>query len=256
MDVLFTVKQVQDLLKIDRLTVYRMLKDGRLTGVKVGHQWRFSRDEIDSMLSAAHPSTHQAATPNGKTPLPDPTQVLPLHCLQLIQDVFSDVAQVGAVTTSPAGEPLTEFSNPCRFCKLIMSSPQGKAACMASWRKLSEQGDAPPEFVTCHAGLQYARGRIAVNGQLAAMIITGQFYASPPNPAEAEERIERLAEKYGLDPKELARAAADITVLDGRKQEQMPNWLESVARTFEHIGHERAELMGRLRTIAAMSTFD
>src|SRR5947209_1519359 len=56
MSELLTVKEVQELLKVDRITVYRMLKDGRLTGVKIGHQWRFSRQEIDSLLSGApHP---------------------------------------------------------------------------------------------------------------------------------------------------------------------------------------------------------
>ena len=43
---LFTVKQVQDLLKVDRITVYRMLQDGRLKGIKVGHQWRFNQSEV------------------------------------------------------------------------------------------------------------------------------------------------------------------------------------------------------------------
>ena len=43
-----TTKQLQDLLKIDRTTIYRMLGDGRLAGVKVGNQWRFPKEEIDA----------------------------------------------------------------------------------------------------------------------------------------------------------------------------------------------------------------
>ncbi|MGB9754636.1 helix-turn-helix domain-containing protein [Roseiflexus castenholzii] len=43
MNDLLTTREVQDLLKLDRTTVYRMLKEGRLTGVKVGQQWRFHR---------------------------------------------------------------------------------------------------------------------------------------------------------------------------------------------------------------------
>ena len=35
-----TTKQVQDLFKVDRITIYRMLQDGRLKGVKIGNQWR------------------------------------------------------------------------------------------------------------------------------------------------------------------------------------------------------------------------
>src|SRR5690349_4601196 len=112
---LLTVKEVQDLLKVDRITVYRMLKDGRLAGIKIGHQWRFSRRDVDSLLSGERAS-------EGETIANPPTDVLPLHCVQLIQNVFAEVAMVGSVTTGPDGEPLTSFSNSCTFCNLVLAS--------------------------------------------------------------------------------------------------------------------------------------
>jgi excisionase family DNA binding protein len=36
-----TTRQVQNILQVDRITIYRMLQDGRLKGVKIGQQWRF-----------------------------------------------------------------------------------------------------------------------------------------------------------------------------------------------------------------------
>ena len=51
---LYTVKQVQDLLKVDRITVYRMLQDGRLKGIKIGHQWRFNASELEHLLGWRH----------------------------------------------------------------------------------------------------------------------------------------------------------------------------------------------------------
>src|SRR5437868_3489636 len=113
MSELLTVKEVRDLLKIDRITVYRMLKDVRLTGTKIGHQWRFPQQEIDSLLSGG-PSSHKEMGPVATQ------QALPIHCLQMIQNVFAEIAGVAAITIGPEGEPLTEFSNPCTFCKLIL----------------------------------------------------------------------------------------------------------------------------------------
>ncbi len=49
MNELLTTKQIQDLLQVDRITVYRMLNDGRLKGVKIGNQWRFPQSEIDRL---------------------------------------------------------------------------------------------------------------------------------------------------------------------------------------------------------------
>jgi ligand-binding sensor protein len=120
---------------------------------------------------------------------------------------------------------------------------------------LAEQADHAPRFATCHAGLQYARARIELNGKLEAMLISGQFYAEAPSPDEEGARIQHLAERYGLDPETLAEAAPEIPVLDELKRARLGAWLHSVAHTFEEIGYERAELMGRLQRIAEMSTF-
>ena len=50
-DSLLTARQLQDLLQVDRITIYRMLKDGRLEGFKVGGQWRFSRQTVQRWLN-------------------------------------------------------------------------------------------------------------------------------------------------------------------------------------------------------------
>ncbi|MEA3337542.1 MAG: PocR ligand-binding domain-containing protein [Chloroflexota bacterium] len=242
---LLTAKQVQDLLLVDRTTIYRMLKDGRLNGTKIGHQWRFDRQEVQAFLSGGHSLPTESVLSE---------DVLPFQCVQATQDVFAEVAQVGSVTTDPQGQPLTEISNTCSFCRLILSSDSGRRACQESWRRLAQQSEQRPAFVNCHAGLQYARARIELDsGQLTAMLIAGQFYARPPDPAEETARVQRLAQTHELDGQVLTAAASKLPVLDQRMRNQIGRWLEKVAHTFEDIGRERAELMGRLRTIAEMS---
>ena len=248
MDDFLTAREVQDVLKVDRTTIYRMLKDGRLAGVKVGQQWRFSKGEVEALLSGKEQDDDSLPT--------SLTTVLPLHCIQAMQNVFAEVAQVGSVTTAPDGEPLTKISNSCRFCNLILASQSGRRACMASWQKLAEQPERHPQFVTCHAGLQYACARIEVGKAANPMLIAGQFYLAPPDPDEQAARIRQLAALHGLNQQALANAAAELLVLDERKQAQIGKWLETVARTFEQIARERGELMGRLRRIAALSALE
>ena len=248
MSELLTAKQVQDMLQIDRTTIYRMLKDGRLNGVKVGQQWRFPREDVDAMLLGSGPQAGGSAD--------SPTTVLPIGCLQPVQDVFADMAEVGAVTTAPDGQPLTKISNSCDFCALILASEFGRRACIDSWQKVANDTDPRPHFTSCHAGLQYARARIEVNGTLVAVLIAGQFYATAPDPIEQDQRIRQLADKYGIDATELAGAARRLPVLDERTRARIADWLERVSHTFEHVGHERAALLSRLSRIAAMSTLD
>lgn len=249
MEALFSAKQVQELLNVDRTTIYRMLKDGRLTGVKVGQHWRFSSREVNDLLSSGVPRVVD-------TELPLPANVLPLHCMQPVQDVFAEIAEVGSVTTDQEGNPLTRLSNSCDFCKLILGSDEGRQSCIASWRMLAEQKDSAPEFTSCHASLQYARARIEVGGELIAILVAGQFYTQSPNAEEETERLRALSQKYHIDENLLVQASRQIPVLDDRKIPQIRGWLERVARTFEQISSERADLMSRLRQIAEMSVIN
>jgi len=245
MDTLLTTRQLQDYLKVDRTTIYRMLKDGRLPGIRVGNQWRFSRESVASLISGIEPEEETSDS--------QPPSSLPLDCIQPIQDVFADIAQVGSLTTAPDGTPLTNMSNTCRFCSQILASESGRRACIQSWRKLTSQSETRPHFVECHAGLMYARARIEMGGKLEAMAIAGQFYVDRPTEEQQEERIQRLATLHQLDENALRESAREIPVIDHRMESLIGSWLQKIAHTFEHFGRERIDLIGRLRKIAAMT---
>ena len=246
---LLTARQVQDLLKVDRTTIYRMLNDGRLTGVKVGNQWRFSAQDVNDLIAGTQAATAFSGSIEASA------KILPIKCMQPVQDVFAELAEIGSVTTDQHGTPLTQISNSCDFCNLILSSETGRKACQRSWQELAKQEKIAPEFTACHAGLQYARARIMAQRETIALLISGQFYAEPPDAAEQAARIEALAQAYDLDPRMLAMAAQNIRVLDKRLVTQITHWLSRVAKTFEQISIERADMLSRLRQIAEMSDF-
>jgi excisionase family DNA binding protein len=62
---MLTAKDIQDMLQVDRSTIYRMAENGRIPAVKVGKQWRFSSEAIDTWLN------EQSASP--VLPQPQPT---------------------------------------------------------------------------------------------------------------------------------------------------------------------------------------
>lgn len=251
MEELLTTKQVLDILQVDRTTIYRMLKDGRLSGVKVGQQWRFPQSEVETLLSGTPSLPVESTTPSQRTITRD---ALPISCLQSVQDVSAETMEVGAITTDLDGQPLTEISNSSHFCNVIRSTKSGNQACINSWRKLARQHDSAPRFVTCHAGCHYARASIELDDTPYAMLVTGQFYIMAPDPDEVKQRVSKLAQLHGLDEAELARAAAELPVLSTKKQEKITRWLEKLAETFSLISRERADMLDRLRRIASMSS--
>jgi excisionase family DNA binding protein len=51
-DVILTIREVADLLKIGEKTAYTMAQRHQLPGFKVGGQWRFRRADIDKWIEA------------------------------------------------------------------------------------------------------------------------------------------------------------------------------------------------------------
>lgn len=46
-DQIFTIKELSEHLRVHPTTIYRLLRQGRLPGFRVGSNWRFSRDAIE-----------------------------------------------------------------------------------------------------------------------------------------------------------------------------------------------------------------
>ncbi len=195
MEDLLTTQQVLDLLQINRITVYRMLQDGRIKGVKIGQQWRFPRREVERLLRTEQIQA-EAAQPGAPASFPT-------HCIQTLQELFSGVSEIGARVVDGEGKPLTQVSHACRFCELLGSSPSGQRACQASWQELAGQPDLPGRIFTCHAGLNYTCARLHSGGQVLGWFLVGQFTLQEPDPAEQLPRLKKLAAQHGLDLAEL-----------------------------------------------------
>lgn len=239
---MLTAKEVEKLLNVDRTTIYRMLKDGRLRGVKVGQQWRFSAEHVEGIVS-------------GQPVEDEPSEkelfdALPTHCMQPIQDVFAEIANVGSIITDESGNPLTRVSNSCDFCKLILGSTEGREQCLLSWKKMIETDQEKPTFAQCHAGLQYVTAPIEVGGEFVASLFAGQFYLDRPMPDEEQKRIHEFAVKYKISPALLSQAAKDIPFLRLHRKHELEQWLQRIADTFGEISKERASLLGRLKQLS------
>lgn len=255
MDELLTTRQLQDFLQVDRITIYRMLKDGRLEGFKVGGQWRFPRQAIERWLQERQADLDVPATPPVAADLKPSPEALPLSCIQAIQDIFAEALAVGTVTTALDGSPLTPVAHSCEFCDLILGTEAGLQRCRDSWQTTISQHGAAPKPATCHAGLRYFCGQIEVQGEFVAATYAGQFLDAPPAGDEWTARIAELSTATGLDEQNLRRALARVAVLDAPREQQVSRLLHRVTTIFAEIGEERLNLLGRLRRIAEITGY-
>jgi excisionase family DNA binding protein len=245
MEELLTTRQVLELLKVDRITIYRMLQDGRLKGVKIGQQWRFPVSEVKRLLGGKVPTLEEIQ--------PEPNPNFPTHCVQAIQDLFSEVGQISAIAIDLQGEPLTQLSRPSAYYQALTQSPSGREAYRETWRGFAQQCGSGSKYFTCHAGLQYAGAPIVDEDKPIGWFLVGQFYWQVPDPHEEAERIRRLASTYQLNRDELQLAARDIRVIEPDLHAQVEIWPFTAAKTVESILHERIAFMDRLKQIANLT---
>jgi excisionase family DNA binding protein len=254
MDALLTTRQLQDLLQVDRITIYRMLNDGRLQGFKVGGQWRFSRQTIERWLEERRGGAQELEPTQPADDVRPSADALPLSCVQTVQDVFAEALAVGMVTTTVDGIPVTPVSNCCEFCDLILHTGAGRQRCVDSWRAAAAEPAVASPLVTCHAGLLYAQGRIEVRGQFVAVVDAGQFLDRVPEGDGWPARIRELAAATGLEAARLQDALKQVPVLSADRQRQVAYLLSRVAAALCEIGEERLGLLSRLQRIAEITT--
>jgi len=249
-DDLITTRELQALLHVDRITIYRMLADGRLAGFKVGGQWRFSRRQIESWLEEQQSLSSTAAVPASLS-----SHSLPLSCVQAIQSVCAEALDIAAVTTDPQGTPLTEISGSCAFCNLILGTEEGRARCAASWR-LPNGGRRSPTVAlrTCHAGLLCTGVPVRVGEQWVATLAACQFVAQPAGGRAAwQPDLTALAAGLGLDERNLRAALPGVRLLNHDQIERIERLVERVAGTVCEMGQERARMLERLQHIAQLT---
>lgn len=61
MEAPMTVRELSEYLKLDRMTIYKMLKEEQIPASHIGHQWRFIREDIDAWIRSKSVGPNPAA---------------------------------------------------------------------------------------------------------------------------------------------------------------------------------------------------
>src|SRR3954462_11144442 len=65
-----TNEEVLEYRQVNLRTVYRVIKAGKITALRVGRQWRFRKRDIDAWLDSQRPRGTRAASPSAPTAAP------------------------------------------------------------------------------------------------------------------------------------------------------------------------------------------
>ena len=256
-DKLLTTRELEERLQLDRVTIYRMVKDGELPALRVGGQWRFSSDAIDSWLKASSGAPSTRVVPTEEAPDLGSLQLddlIDIATLQTIQNQFAQLVGVAAFITDLEGQPFAPCSRCSRFCQIIHSRPEGMAACQASWRSIADLDEEGAAIHVCHAGIQYASAAVTVGQQRLGLVTAGQFFTEPPDPEAFRQRALATGERLGISGAALAEAMDTINLVSQDQAMQITNLLQTIANAISSIGYQGYQARQTLARIAELTT--
>lgn len=247
---LLTTKQVQELFKVDRSTIYRMAEDGRLPAVKVGRQWRFPQDHVESLLGQpGDTSPTVVAQPDSAAVALE--AVLPADTAQAVADLAADLFGVMAVVTDMKGRALTTVSNPCGYFTSVFNAVYTPDRCSEGWRRLGEEIDLEPHFLPSHLGFLCARSFIRIGSNLAGMVIVGGVAPEVWPPSNAE--IAAVAVETGTPIDVIHDNIKEVYWIDIPHQDWIVRNLSRVSDLISHLADGNGRLVQKLEAIAALA---
>lgn len=156
--------------------------------------------------------------------------------LQRIQDAFSMMTGMAALTTDENGIPVTEGSGFTDYCmKYTRCSPLGKKLCEQCDKFGAEQTMALGKAATyyCHSGLIDFAAPIIANGKRVGCFIGGQVLTTPPQ----EDKVRETAEELGIDPDLFWESAKKVTIHSKVEIDRAASFLQVISGVLSDIAY-------------------
>ncbi len=169
------------------------------------------------------------------------TELIDVDILQRIQDAFSDITGMAALTTDADGNPVTEGSNFTDFCtRYTRSSKLGKVRCEAcdkNGAKMTLESGKPCTYY-CHAGLIDFAAPIMANDVMVGSFIGGQILPCKPD----LEKFEKIAEELDINPEEYKAAVNRVRITDKKTIDKAAQSLTTIANVLSDIAYKSHSL--------------
>jgi len=249
---LLTAKELQEILQVDRSTIYRMAESGRLPAVKVGRQWRFPSEQINRWLDIQEQSIPTPSGNGSRAPASDDSleSLLPSEYVDDLADILGELLGVMVVVTDMDGRPISNAANPCGLFEAINENDDAVARCVVSWKRLADQIELQPRFTPSHMGLLCARSYLRVGTELKGMVLVGGIAPDPWPPAPDE--LEAIGQAFGVPSDLVKRHVHEVFQLDEHGRRQVLSYLPRMAQMLSHIATERTNHLAKLDAIATL----
>ncbi len=169
------------------------------------------------------------------------TDLIDVEILQQIQDAFSNMTGMAALTTDAEGNPVTKGSNFTEFCMdYTRKSKLGSERCEQCDKHGAEMTLESGKAVTyyCHAGLVDFAAPIMANGVMVGSFIGGQVLTRCPK----LQKFELIAKELDIDPEQYKEAVKKVRITDKASIDKAAQSLCTIANTLSNIAYKSYRL--------------
>lgn len=156
------------------------------------------------------------------------SDLIDIESIQRIQDSYSKMTGIAAVTIDMDGKCVTRISNCARVCeKYIRSSEQGLVMCGKCGMyaaKIAVENPARKAY-TCHAGIVEFAFPIMLENEMVGCFMGGQVRMAEPD----KKNVEEMAERFNVSPVELYDAMMELPVMTQAQIEKAASFLQDIA---------------------------
>ena len=257
---LLTTKEVEDLIQLNRVTIYRLIREANFPAVKVGGQWRFPREAVEAWLveqgRVPEPaSVGEATTEDSETQTPRQPTLTDLFATPEIISVleaFSKAVGLSVLVTDKCGQTLVDHPG-CRhpFCQLVRNAREGQTACLGA-RVAIENADTSHRLIGCAAGLCYLRTPIELDNQAIAFVFMGPLLTSASNRDAVQDNLTAFSHEIGVAPAVMLAQAKSVASFTDEQISILVDLLSQIISAILRIVRERLSVTRRLKEIASI----
>ena len=180
------------------------------------------------------------------------TDLIDVDTLQRIQDAFSDMTGMAALTADKNGVAVTTGSNFTDFC--MKHTRRSLIGCMKCFEcdkhgaEITMEKGEPCSYY-CHTGLVEFAAPIMANGKMIGSFIGGQVLTKPPVLSD----IRKKAEELNIDPEEYVKAVHEVPIVDMETIDKASRSLCAIASVLSDVAYKNHMLYNTNRQVEAAS---
>lgn len=249
-DKLLTTKEVEQLIRLNRVTIYRLIREESFPAVKIGNQWRFPRQQVEGWLNAHELDTKVLEKPEQSATVPE--HLFANVEVMALLEAFARSLNLSVFVLDRDGKLLTDcLQERHPFCEYVRQNGQSCLAQEAHLHHSNVEFDRL-HILKCNAGLNYLQIPIFFEDATIALLLMGPIVMNSDDDRQLQASLQSFADHRQHDHKILLQHYRTVQTFSIEQIHTLAHLLGEVMNTMLTAVNRRMQAVEQLDRIAEL----